>query len=196
MLCHWLNGSLFKGMYCFHSWGSSGPRRIPDLWQQRWCVPMRHQVPLTQWCGITSQKTRIVNYTYEKLRTQRAGIFLYSNCMKQSPAWEADTCAVSRTEATGSSPMYDGDVLVKAFSFMRANIFPFNPSSVYTNQPKVLIASEYLWQSYRRQYLCEQNDKTTGEKWMDVCWSRKHVRLCEVATVLLLEITGTLSARV
>jgi len=40
--------------------------------------------------------------------------------------------------------MYDGDVLVKAFSFMRANIFPFNPSSVYTNQPKVLIASEYL----------------------------------------------------
>jgi hypothetical protein len=42
------------------------------------------------------------------------------------------------------APMYGGDMLVKAFSFMRANAFPFNSSSIYTNQPKVLMASEYL----------------------------------------------------
>jgi hypothetical protein len=55
---------------------------------------------------------------------------------------------------------------------MRANAFPFNSSSIYTNQPKVLMASEYLWQGYHRQYLCEQNGKTTGENCMDVWWRR------------------------
>jgi len=40
--------------------------------------------------------------------------------------------------------MYGGDMLVKAFSFMLADVFPFNSSSIYTNQPKVLMASEYL----------------------------------------------------
>jgi len=105
-------------------------------------------------------------HCYEKLRSQRAGIFALQqavcNCMKQSPAWGADTCAVSCTEAMGSSPLYGGDVLVKDFSFMHVNVFPFNPSSIYTNQPKVLMASKCLWQGYRRQYLCEQNGKTTG----------------------------------
>jgi len=92
--------------------------------------------------------------------------------------------------------MYGGDVLVKAFSFMPANVFPFKSSSIYTNQPKVLMASEYLLQGYHRQYLCEGNGKTTGEKCVDVCWGRKHVGLCEVATVVFLEMTGTLSRRV
>jgi hypothetical protein len=34
--------------------------------------------------------------------------------MKYSPAWKADTCAVSYTEATVSSPVYGGDMLAKA----------------------------------------------------------------------------------
>jgi hypothetical protein len=75
MLCHGLNGSLFKGTYCIHSWGSSGPRKI-DLWQWRWYVPMRNQVPLTQWCGITYQKTRILNYTVMNSSELKELVFL------------------------------------------------------------------------------------------------------------------------
>ena len=37
---------------------------------------MRHQVSLTQWCGITSQKTRILNYTGMKSSELKELIFL------------------------------------------------------------------------------------------------------------------------
>jgi len=76
MLFHWLNGSLFKEMCYVHSWGSSGPRRILNPWQWRWYVPMRHQVPLKQWCGITSQKTRILNYIVMKSSELKELVFL------------------------------------------------------------------------------------------------------------------------